>query len=186
MRNRLIKCTLTVILICCICFTALGCGNNVEPDWMDEWNSIIVDKTEEISAVSLSYCSFTSSSVYLPCYYTDKEDIDSIVGMLDELEFEEVPYEELNKPLADGGGIKVTVISDEDETLKEGGGKSYNETGSTYKKAVTCYVQYGDYVYVMYNPPAPDLGSAEECRYYKSTTKVSYDDFFNLHEASQR
>ena len=191
MKNKLIKRVLALALICCVCLSAFGCeeASSDEPIWKDKWNSVIVERTEDIKVASLCYCNLFSSSImdYAPAYFTDKGDIDNIVGMLKELDFEAIAYEDLpGRSLFSGCSIIVNLIIDTQELDWENGEKRYNETGTTYKNAFNFHIRTDGYVYIVYNPDAPEYGNDEQKMYFKSTTKVSYDAFYKLHEDNKK
>ena len=186
MKNKLIKRVLALVLICCVCLSAFGCAetSSDEPIWKDKWNSVIVERTEDIKVASLCYCNLFSSSImdYAPAYFTDKGDIDNIVEMVKELDFVAIAYEDLpGRPLFSGGSIIVNLIIDTQELDMKNGEYCFNETGSTYKNAFTFYIRTDGYVYIVYNPDAPEYGNDEQKMYFKSTTNVSYENFKKLY-----
>ncbi|MBQ8392752.1 MAG: hypothetical protein IJX51_03160 [Clostridia bacterium] len=190
MKNNITVRLLALALLCCICICSFGCANAEEKTeyiWEDKWNSMVVEGTEDVKLVMLHYNTLVSGFLidYAPAFYTEQTDIDNIIGVLKELQFKEVQLEEQGRPFFNDGSISITIISDTREAVNETGDSCTDETGTAYTMAVRCHVRKDGYVYIECNPNAPN-SLDDSAIYFKSTTKISYDEMYNLRKDDAR
>ncbi|MBQ8393222.1 MAG: hypothetical protein IJX51_05560 [Clostridia bacterium] len=192
MKNKLIGRILALALLCCVCICSFGCANAEEEEqgyiWKEKWDGMIAEPTEDISVIMIHKSSYSATlEDHFPAYFTEEE-IDKVIGKISEIEFEEISLEEHNPSdiAIDSGALTITVIADTAKnTDSESGELIYDETGTTYKRALRIYISDNGYAYIVdtsNNNQSPlSFGWCEGDKVFKSTSKVDYNGLRQLY-----
>ena len=170
---------ISILLLSCLLISMFsGCELCTEKkpeedmSWKARWNALVYEKTKDVCAVRIQYCSVFSSIINEKLLPEDK-----IQEFIDYVTVDGESF----LPTEEGLGITsqfytVTIINDPTLNTNENGQNVYDEIGSCYKYAVVIHIDSNGNIYVK--------ESDSEDRWYKSTKTVDYSKLTEFYRAS--
>ena len=155
--------------------------------WEEKWKNLINERNVEFNTIMAVYSyGFTenllsNSNYFTPSLITEKDEIDSILIAVSNLEFEKIKY---NNEINTKKYLRITVNCDELNKDSETDKATMNETGSYYKDSLKFYVGKDGYVYVVqFKEPASMFFELDDNNIvFKSTATVNFEKLYEIYK----